>query len=76
MHVNDIVYRMKNGHGRSVLLFHDALGHLNEACIESHATIKVQKTHEVQNNRTQRKSATELIHELITSVIIQCGHNK
>ena len=37
-HVNDIAYWMKNGHGRSVLLIHDALGHLNETCIESHAT--------------------------------------
>ena len=37
-HVNDIAYWMKNGHGRSVLLIHDALGHLNEACSESHAT--------------------------------------
>ena len=38
MHVNDIAYWMKNGHGRSVLLIHDALEHLNEACSESHAT--------------------------------------
>ena len=37
-HVNDIAYWMKNGHGRSVLLVHDVLGQLNEACIESHAT--------------------------------------
>ena len=37
-HVNDIAYWMKNGEGRSVLLIHDALGHLNEACSESHAT--------------------------------------
>ena len=37
-HVNDIAYWMKNGHGRSVLLIHDALEHLNEACSESHAT--------------------------------------
>ena len=37
-HVNDIAYWMKHGHGRSVLLVHDALGHLNEACSESLAT--------------------------------------
>ena len=30
MHVNDIAYWMKNGHGRSVLLVHDALGHFNK----------------------------------------------
>ena len=37
-HVNDIAYWMKHGHGGSVLLIHDALGHLNETCSESHAT--------------------------------------